>query len=106
MSTWPRRRPSAAPRRATLAEQTNQRLRFRLSPDAQVRVASELLDSDHPVHQAAGRRVYAAQQRAAQAQVCDQRVAAGEDPWPLDGRYRTAVRYAERWGLPDPSWQR
>jgi len=100
------RAAARARRRAarTLAEQTNQRLRFRLSGDARVRVASELLDSDHPAHQAAGRRLYAAQQRAAQAQARDQRVRAGEDPWPLDGRYRTAVRYAEHWGLPTPSW--
>ncbi len=97
---------SRARRRAAraVAEQTNTRLRFRLSGDARVRVASELLDSDHPAHHIAGRRLYAALQRAAQAQERSQRVAVGKDPWPLDRRYRAAARYAERWGLPTPSW--
>jgi hypothetical protein len=89
-----------------LTEQTNQRLnlRFRLSPDAQVKRASELLDSDDARHQATGRRLHAAQQRTADAQTRDQHVAAGRDPWPLDGRYRAADRYAKRWALPTPFW--
>ena len=57
-----------------------------------------------PAHQAAGRRLYAAAEREAAWQQREQRVAAGQDPGALDGRYRAAVRHAIRWGLPEPRW--
>lgn len=100
-----RRRQAAA----RVAEQTNTRLDFRLaapaSPQARLQIARELLDSDYAPHRRAGRTIYAAAQRHVDAQRRDQLVDAGRDPWPLDGRYRTADRYARRWGLPIPRWQ-
>ena len=87
-----------------LAEQTNLRLRFRLEGAARVQLARDLLDSDHPAHQAAGRRLYAAAERDTALQLRDQRVANGQDPGALDGRYRAALRHASRWGLPQPRW--
>jgi hypothetical protein len=95
-------------RRATaraIAEQTNLRVRFRLDRSSQLRTARELLDSPHPAHRAAGRQLAAGAQRAADARKRDARVLAGRDPWPLDGRYRLAARYAARWDLPTPHWQ-
>ena len=88
-----------------LAEQTNLRLRFRVEGASRVQLARDLLDSEHPGHQAAGRRLYAAAEREATWQQREQRVAAGQDPGPLDGRYRAAVRHAIRWGLPEPRWE-
>ena len=88
-----------------LAEQTNLRLRFRVEGASRVQLARDLLDSDHPAHQAAGRRLYAAAEREAAWEQRDQRVAAGEHPGELDGRYRAAVRHAARWGLPEPRWE-
>jgi hypothetical protein len=87
-----------------LAEQTNLRLRFRVEGASRVQLARDLLDSDHPAHHAAGRRLYTAAEREAAAELRDRRVAAGEDPGPLDGRYRAAIRHASRWGLPAPRW--
>ena len=88
-----------------LAEQTNLRLRFRVEGASRVQLARDLLDSDHPGHQAAGRRLYAAAEREAAWERCEQRVAASQDPGALDGRYRAAVRHAARWGLPAPRWE-
>ncbi|MHB1836654.1 MAG: hypothetical protein ACYCXW_17030, partial [Solirubrobacteraceae bacterium] len=64
----------------------------------------DLLDSEHPAHQAAGRRLYAAAERDTAMQLRDQRVTAGQNPGVLDGRYRAALRHATRWGLPQPHW--
>lgn len=103
------RAAARARRRAArvIAEQTNQQLslRFRLAGSAHVQLARDLLESDHPAHQATGRRLYAAQQRHQTAQERERRVLDGKDPWPYDGRYRAAVRHAERWGLPTPAWE-
>jgi len=87
-----------------LAEQTNLRLRFRVQGASRLQLAGDLLDSEHPAHQAAGRRLYAAAQRDGAWELRDQRVAAGQDPGLLDSRYRVAVRHARRWGLPEPWW--
>jgi hypothetical protein len=88
-----------------LAARVNQRLRFRLGdtgPQALVRRASGLLDSQHPNHQAAGRAMYARAQRAEQLAERDQRLLAGRHPGSSDGRYRAACTHAQRWGLPAP----
>jgi len=87
-----------------LAEQTNLRLRFRVQGASRLQPARDLLDSEHPTHQAAGRRLYAAAQRDGAWRLRDQRVAAGQDPGLLDSRYRVAIRHARRWGLPEPRW--
>ena len=87
-----------------LAEQTNLRLRFRVEGASRVQLARDLLDSEHPAHQAAGRQLYAAAEREAAWELRDGRVAAGQDPGPLDGRYRAAGQHARRWGLPAPRW--
>ena len=92
-------------RARALAEQLNTRLRFRIaaqSPAGRLRVASELLDSDHPAHQTAGRALYAAAQRAQRLAERDQRLRAGQHPGTTDGRYRAACTYAQRWGLQTP----
>jgi hypothetical protein len=78
------------------------RLRFRTSdgnPAARLRVASELLDSDHPTHQAAGRAIYTAAQLAQRLGERDQRLAAGRHPGSAAGRYCAALAHAQRWGL-------
>ena len=88
-----------------LAEQLNTRLRFRIGengPGARLRVASDLLDSDYPAHQAAGQVMYAAAQRAQRLAERDQRLRAGRHPGNADGRYRAACTHAQRWGLPMP----
>jgi hypothetical protein len=90
-----------------LAEQLNTRLQLRFRTDAdgpggRLRVASELLDSDYPAHQAAGRTLYAAAQQAQRLAERDQRLRAGQHPGNTDGRYRAACTYAQRWGLQTP----
>jgi len=87
-----------------LAEQINTRLRFRLDDGGagRLRVASDLLDSDYPAHQAAGQVMYAAAQRAQRLAERDQRLRAGRHPGNADGRYRAACSYAQRWGLEMP----
>ena len=90
-----------------LAEQLNSqlRLRFRTGDDplaARLRLASELLDSDHPSHQAAGRTLYAQAKRAERLAERDQRFLAGQHPGSADGRYRAACTHAERWKLDMP----
>ena len=91
-----------------LAEQVNLRFQFRADNHAALRtgrdVARELLDSDYAPHRRAGQRLWAAAHARAERQERDARVGRGEDPWPLDGRYRAAGRYAQRWGLPAPVW--
>ena len=87
-----------------LAEQINTRLRFRLDDGGagRLRVASDLLDSDYPAHQAAGQVMYATAQRAQRLAERDQRLRAGRHPGNADGRYRAACTYAQRWGLEMP----
>jgi len=90
-----------------LAEQLNSQLRLRFrtgtdGPGGRLRLASELLDSDHPAHQAAGKAIYAAAKRAERLVERDQRLRAGQHPGNADGRYRAACTYAERWGLEMP----
>jgi hypothetical protein len=90
-----------------LAEQLNSQLglRFRTGADrlgGRLRVASELLDSDYPAHQAAGRKLYAEARRAERLVERDQRLRAGQHPGNADGRYRAACTYAERWRLEMP----
>jgi hypothetical protein len=88
-----------------LAEQLNQRLRFRLADRsaARLRVASQLLDSDHPPHQAAGRTLYAQHKHAQRLAERDQHLLADSHPGHHDGRYHAAYKYAQRWGLPAPA---
>ena len=64
--------------------------------------ARQLLDSEHPAHQAAGRTLYASAQRELRLEQRDERLLAGRHPGDADGRYRAAYRYAQRWGLPRP----
>jgi len=95
----------------TLAEQINQRLSFRFrtadsSPAARLRTAGELLDSDYPAHQAAGRALYATASQQERLVDRDRRLLAGEHPGLSDQRYLSACRYAERWGLPAPPARR
>ena len=88
-----------------LAAQVNQRLRFRIpetGPEALLRRASGLLDSEHPNHQAAGRDMYARAVRERQLAERDQRLLAAQHPGGTDGRYRAACAHAERWGLLPP----
>ena len=88
-----------------LAAQLNQRFQFRRSAGngaPRLRLASDLLASDHPAHQAAGRTLYAQAKRVGQLAERDERMLAGEHPGNADGRYRAACAYAERWGLPAP----
>ena len=88
-----------------LAAQLNQRFQFRRPAGngaPRLRLASELLDSDHPAHQAAGRTLYAQAKRVGQLAERDERMLAGEHPGNADGRYRAACAYAERRGLPAP----
>jgi len=90
-----------------LAEQLNSQLRLRFrtgddGPGGRLRLASELLDSDYPAHQAAGKAIYGAAKRAERLVDRDQRLRAGQHPGNADGRYRAACTYAERWGLEMP----
>jgi hypothetical protein len=88
-----------------LAAQLNERLRFRLAdagPETLLRRASELLDSEHPGHQAAGRAVYARAMHAQRLAERDRRLLDGRHPGTADGRYRAACTHAQRWGLPAP----
>jgi hypothetical protein len=88
-----------------LAEWLNQRLQFRLgnhSPAAKLRIASQLLNSDYPPHQAAGRAMCAQAMRDRQLAERDRRLLADGHPGHSDGRYRAACAYAERWGLKPP----
>jgi len=92
-----------------LAEQLNQRLAFRLGehgPTVRLRTARQLLDSEHPPHQAAGRTMYASAQRQLRLEQRDERLLAGRHPGDTDGRYRAAYRYAQQWGLPLPAGRR
>ena len=100
------RRAARRARARELAEQLNQRLLFRLGehgPTVRLRTARQLLDSEHPAHQAAGRTMYAGAQRELRLEQRDERLLAGRHPGDADGRYRAAYRYAERWGLPAPA---
>jgi hypothetical protein len=90
-----------------LAAQLNGRLRLRFrtsneDPAGRLRVTSELLDSPHPAHQNAGRKVYADAKQAERLAERDKRLRAGQHPGNSDGRYRAACTYADRWGLPTP----
>ena len=90
-----------------LAEQLNSQLRLRFrtdenNPAGRLRVASELLNSDYPAHQAAGRQLYAQAKQAQRLAERDQRLRAGQHPGNTDGRYRAACTHAERWGLQPP----
>ena len=90
-----------------LAEQLNSQLRLRFptgeSPLAgRLRLASELLESEHLNHQAAGRMLYARAEREERLAKRDQRLRSGQHPGNADGRYRAACTYAERWGLEMP----
>jgi hypothetical protein len=90
-----------------LAEQLNSQLRLRFrtgddSPGGRLRIAFELLDSDYPAHQAAGRQLYAQAKRAERLLERDQRLRAGQHPGNTDGRYRAACTHAKRWGLQMP----
>ena len=90
-----------------LAEQLNSQLRLRFrtgadGPGGRLRLASELLDSDYPAHQAAGKAIYAAAKQAERLVERDERLRAGQHPGNADGCYRAACTYAERWGLEMP----
>ena len=92
-----------------LAAQVNQRLRFRTpdaGPEALLRRASGLLDSEHANHQAAGRGMYARAMREQQLTERDRRLLAAQHPGSTDGRYRAACAHAERWGLLPPPGRR
>jgi hypothetical protein len=103
------KRAARRARARELAEQLNQRLRFRL-PDhglaVRLQTARQLLDSEHPAHQAAGRTLYAGAQRELRLEQRDERLLAGRHPGDADGRYRAAYRYAQQWGLPLPARRR
>jgi len=92
-----------------LGEQVNLRLAFRIAdggPGVRLRTAGELLDSEHPNHQAAGRTMYAAAIHQQRLDHRDQRLLAGEHPRASDQRYLSACRHAERRGLPQPPGRR
>ena len=87
-----------------LAENVNSQLRFRFRlpkarPEALLRRASDLLDSDYQPHQASGRVLHAAAKRQERLTERDQRLHAGDHPGDTDGRYRAAYTYAQRWEL-------
>ena len=71
-------------------------------PQALVRRASGLLDSEHPNHQAAGRIAVRAGDARQQLAERDRRLLASQHPGSTDGRYRAACAHAERWGLAPP----
>jgi hypothetical protein len=103
------KRAARRARARELVEQLNQRLRFRLpdhGPAVRLQTARQLLDSEHPSHQAAGRTLYAGAQRELRLEQRDERLRAGRHPGDTDGRYRAACRYAQRWGLPLPAGRR
>jgi hypothetical protein len=94
-------------RTLTLAEQLNRQLQLRFrtgddGPGGRLRLASELLDSDHPAHQTAGKAIYAAAKRAQRLAERDERLRASRHPGNADGRYRAACTHAEKWGLQMP----
>lgn len=92
-----------------LGEQVNRRLAFRVAddgPGVRLRTGGELLDSEHPNHQAAGRTMYAAAMHQQRLNHRDQRLLAGEHPGLSDQRYLSACRHAERWGLAQPPGRR
>jgi hypothetical protein len=100
------KRAARRARARELAEQLNQRLRFRLGehgPAVRLRTARQLLDSEHPAHQAAGRTLYASAQCELRLEQRDDRLLAGRHPGDADGRYRAAYRHARQWGLPVPA---
>jgi hypothetical protein len=93
---------------AMLAAQINHKLAFRLQlgADAKLKRARDLLDSEYPAHQAAGRALYAAvdgEQRLADR---DAALITGQHSGTSDATYIAACKYAERWGLPGPDQQR
>ena len=86
-----------------LAAHVNARLGFRTRDSGpRLRRASDLLESDHPAHQALGRALYARARREERLRDRDERLLAGEHPGSADGRYLAACAYAEAWGLPVP----
>ena len=90
-----------------LAEQVNSQLQLHFRAGAggltgRLRIASELLDSDYPAHQAAGRKLYGQARRTERLAERDERLRAGQHPGQADGRYRAACSYAEQWGLQTP----
>src|SRR5450755_403424 len=98
------RRRERAPQ---LAEQLNSQLRLRFRTDddrlgGRLRLASDLLDSDYPAHQAAGKAIYATAERRERLVERDERLRDGQHPGNADGRYRAANTYAQRWGLEMP----
>jgi len=105
------KRAARRARAQELAEQLNQRLRFRPGdhePAARLQTARQLLDSEHPAHQAAGRALYARAQRQLRLERRDERLLAGRHPGDADSRYQAAYRYAQRWRLAPPAgrWER
>jgi hypothetical protein len=103
---WAAARARRRERARQLAEQLNSQLRLRFrtadSSGGRLRVASELLDSDHPAHQAAGCQLYAEAKRTERLVERDERLRTGQHPGNADGRYRAACTYAERWRLEMP----
>jgi hypothetical protein len=89
----------------SLVRQASLRFNFRVTQRPPLLIASELLESEHPSHQAAGRRLYAQAQQRERLELRDQRLLAGQHPGDSDGRYRVAWRHAQRWGLPAPRWK-
>jgi hypothetical protein len=99
------RRARRRQRLQEVAAMVNERLRFRIpdaGADALLRRASELLESDHPAHQAAGGAMCAQAMRDRQLAERDRRLLAGEHPGSTDRRYGAACAYAKRWGLKLP----
>lgn len=92
---------------AALAAQVNKRLSFRLElgPDAKLKRASELLDSEHPAHQAVGRALYHAASTEQRLADRDRALISGRHPGWSDGAYTAACKHADRWGLPGPDQQ-
>jgi hypothetical protein len=91
-----------------LAERLNSRLRLRFRTDddrvgGRLRVAAELLDSPHPAHRAAGRKLYTDAKRSERLADRDEQLRAERHPGDADGRYRAARTHAQRWGLPMPT---
>jgi hypothetical protein len=93
---------------AMVAAQINHKLAFRLQlgADAKLKRARDLLDSDYPAHQAAGRALYAAVDGEQRPAARDAALITGQHPGTSDATYIAACTYAERWGLPGPDQQR
>ena len=91
---------------AQLAETVNRRLGFRRDAGAALRAAQQLLASDYAPHQAAGRRLLAAEERRDRLAERDQRFLRRQHPGSSDSTYLAACRYAEQWNLPDPDARR